>query len=231
MLILRLRVYMLSKQIKFSASIMCSDLSEVSNHIKIIDKSLDYIHIDIMDGHFVPNYGLSLDFCNKLKKYTTLPFDYHLMVEEPHKIIPKLNLSSNDIVSIHYESTYHIQKVINELKNYKSKLFIALKPKTPFIILDPILKYIDGINFLTVNPGFAGQKILEVSVENFKKLISYLKCKNVAYLEIEVDGNMSIENIKLFKDLGANIFVLGSSSIFQRNDMRNAIAIMKDEII
>lgn len=187
-------------------------------------------HIDIIDEHFVNNYGLSLDFCNTLKRSTTLPFDYHLMVEEPHKIIPKLNLSSNDNVSIHYESTYHIQKVISQLKDYQSKLFIALKPKTPFIVLDPILRHIDGINFLTVNPGFAGSKMLDISYENFKNLMSYLKGKNAEHLEIEVDGNMSIENIKLYKDLGANIFVLGTSSIFGRKDMKEAIKTMMVEL-
>lgn len=209
---------------------MCSNFLEINNHIENINNFLDYIHIDIMDGHFVDNYGLSLDFCNKLKECTTLPFDYHLMVEEPHKIIPKLKLSNNDIVSIHYESIYHIQKVISLLKDYKSKIFIALKPKTPFTILEPILKHIDGINFLTVNPGFAGQKMLDVSIEKCKKLIAYLNAKKAYHLEIEVDGNMSIENIKLFKDLGANIFVLGTSSIFGQKDMQDSIKTMMIEL-
>lgn len=210
---------------------MCSNFLEIHHHIENINNFLDYIHIDIMDGHFVDNYGLSLDFVNKLKANTTLPFDYHLMVEEPHKIIPKLNLSSKDNVSIHYESTYHIQKVIGLLKNYKSKIFIALKPQTPFIILEPILKHIDGINFLTVNPGFAGGKMLDTSYEKFKNLIAYLNAKKAEHLELEIDGAMSIENIKLFKNLGANIFVLGTSSIFGQKDMKNAIKMIKDEIL
>ena len=216
--------FMCDKTIKFSASIMCSDLSKISNDIKIINKYLDYIHIDIMDGHFVPNLGLSLDFCRSLRKSTNLPLDFHLMVEEPHKIIPKLDLTSNDIVSIHYESTYHINKVINQLKNYQTKIFIALKPQTPFIILEPILQYIDGINFLTINPGFAGQKMLNISLENFKNLIIYLCDKKAEHLEIAVDGNMNAENIKLFKDLGANIFILGTSSIFGKHNIKDAIS-------
>lgn len=215
---------MQSKIYKLSASLMCADPYKLQNDLTILkNENIDYFHLDIMDGHFVPNYGLSLDFCNKLRKNTKIPFDYHLMIEAPHKLIPKLNLQKNDIVSVHYESTYYIKKVIQQIKRYEAKLFIAIKPKTPIIILDSIIEYIDGINFLTVNPGFAGQKILKASYEKAQNLVKYLDKNNIKDIEIEVDGNMDFDNIRIFKKVGANIFVTGTSSIFNGKDMKNEI--------
>ncbi len=213
----------LNKKCKISASLMCADPYLFQESLKTLQEGgIDYLHMDVMDGHFVQNYGLSIDFCNKIRQHTDLPFDFHLMVEEPQKIIPRLNLMENDIVSIHYESTYYIKETLDLFKQYKSKLFVALRPETPIIILDTILNYIDGVNFLTVNPGFAGQKMVAGTVQKARKLIQYLKKSGKATLDFEVDGNMSYENIVLFKDIGANIFVLGTSSVFN-DDMKNSI--------
>ncbi len=223
---------MQNKACKISASLMCVDPYKMQSDLDILkNENIDYFHIDIMDGHFVPNYGLSLDFCKKLRRDSKIPFDYHLMIEEPHKLIPKLDLRENDIVSIHYESTYYIQEVIKQIKKSKAKLFIAIKPTTPIIILDKIIGYIDGVNFLTVNPGFAGQQILDISYKKAEKLIEYLDSKQTDSIEIEVDGNMDLKNIKIFKELGANIFVAGTSSIFGKNDIKNEIGKIKDIII
>lgn len=217
---------------KISASLMCADPYRLQSDLNVLDnENIDFFHIDIMDGHFVPNYGLGLDFCKKLRKKTKIPFDYHLMIEEPHKLIPKLDLQENDIVSIHYESTYYITEVIKLIKESKAKLFIAIKPTTPIIILDQIIEYIDGVNFLTVNPGFAGQQILDISYKKAEKLIEYLNSKRIDSIEIEVDGNMDLKNIKIFKELGANIFVAGTSSLFGKNNIKNEIEKIKNIIV
>lgn len=213
----------LNKKCKISASLMCADpyLFQESL-ITLQDEGVDYLHMDVMDGHFVQNYGLSIDFCKKIRQHTNIPFDFHLMVEEPQKLIPRLELQENDIVSIHYESTYYIKETIKLLKHYKSKLFVALRPETPIIILDTILDYIDGVNFLTVNPGFAGQKLVPSTIQKARNLIPYLKERGKETIDFEADGNMSYENIALFKEIGANIFVLGTSSVFN-DDMKNSI--------
>lgn len=202
---------------------MCADPYLFQESLKTLqDGGIDYLHMDVMDGHFVQNYGLSIDFCKKIRQHTDLPFDFHLMVEEPQKIITKLELRESDIVSIHYESTYYIKETLDMLKQYKSKLFVALRPETPIIILDTILDYIDGINFLTVNPGFAGQKMVAGTAQKARNLIPYLKERGKEALDFEVDGNMNYENIALFKEIGANIFVLGTSSVFN-DDMKNSL--------
>ncbi|MBR4375916.1 MAG: ribulose-phosphate 3-epimerase [Spirochaetia bacterium] len=213
----------MNRKCKISASLMCADPYLFQESLKTLqDAGIDYLHMDVMDGHFVQNYGISIDFCKKIRQHTNIPFDFHLMVEEPQKLIPGLELRENDIVSIHYESTYYIKETLDMLKQYKSKLFVALRPETPIIILDTILDYIDGVNFLTVNPGFAGQKMVTGTARKAQNLIPYLKARGKENLDFEVDGNMSYENIALFKEIGANIFVLGTSSVFN-DDMKNSL--------
>lgn len=213
----------LTRKCKISASLMCADPYLFQESLKTLqDAGIDYLHMDVMDGHFVQNYGLSIDFCKKIRQHTDIPFDFHLMVEEPQKLIPRLELQDGDIISIHYESTYYIKETLDLLKQYKAKLFVALRPETPIIILDTILDYIDGVNFLTVNPGFAGQKMVASSVQKAQNLIPYLRERKKENIDFEVDGNMSYENIALFKGFGANIFVVGTSSVFN-DDMKNSI--------
>lgn len=205
---------------KISASLMCSDLYNMNEDIKLLEQEkIDYLHIDIMDGHFVKNLGLGIDFIKQLRKYTNIPFDYHLMVENPNKIIPMLGIEENDIISVHFESTYHIQETIDIIKQYKCKLFLAMNPATPILILDTIHPYIDGINFMTVQPGLSGQQIVKSSFNKFKRLIKYLEDIQRDNVILEVDGNMSFENAKLFNNLGANIFVAGTSSIFPNHKL------------
>lgn len=207
---------------KISASLMCADPYEIKKDLKALEaEKVDYLHIDIMDGHFVSNMGISPDWIRMVRKHTNIPIDFHLMVENPNKIISLLELKKGDIVSIHFESTYWLEDTINLLKKYKSYLFIAFNPSTPICILDQISPYIDGINFMTITPGFAGQKMLSSSIEKAKKLVNYLKIKNLEHLILEVDGNMNFENAKIFKDLGANIFVAGTSSIFPKNKLNS----------
>ena len=206
---------------------MCSDLYKMNEDIKILEKEkVDYLHIDIMDGHFVSNLGLGIDFINQLRKHTSIPFDYHLMVENPNKIIQMLNINEKDIISVHFESTYHIQETIYLIKEYNCNLFLALNPATPVLILETIYPYIDGINFMTVTPGLAGQQIVKSSFDKFKRLKQFLKEIKQENMIIEVDGNMNFENAEIFKDMGANIFVAGTSSIFPNHKL-NSDAIAK----
>ena len=211
---------------KISVSIMCADPYNFSKDLEILEEfNVDYLHIDIMDGHFVPNLGLGLDYINKFRKHTNIPFDYHLMIENPDKIIPKLDLREDDLVSIHFESSYRLEETLDIAKERNINLFLAMNPGTPVRILRSAPEWLAGINFMTVNPGFAGQQILPTSYKKMSRLRKYLKELGCPDLTIEVDGNMDLENIEVFKNLGANIFVLGTSSIYKNHQLN------KDEII
>ena len=205
---------------KISASLMCTNPYMLKEDIDVLkEEKIDYLHLDIMDGHFVSNISFGIDFIQSIRKQTSLAFDFHLMVENPLKIIPRLDLKKGDIVSIHFEANYDLDDIIALLKSYQCELFIALNPQTPICILDLVHQHINGINFLTINPGFAGQKILPIAVKKFLYLKDFLRQRNWEHIAIEVDGNMSFANAQRFKEMGADIFVAGTSSIFPNKQL------------
>lgn len=211
-----------------SASMMCSDLTTLKETIEIFEKNnIDYLHIDIMDGEFVPNFGLGVDYIRGLRELTSIPLDIHLMVMKPEYKLSWIGLKNTDIVSIHYESTFQVQRAIDWLKPYGCKCFLAINPATPIYAIEEVLEFIDGINVLMVNPGFAGQKMVKSTVEKVKKIMAFLREKGKENLIVEVDGNITPENGKLLSNLGTSMFVCGSSSVFKgqvkdyENNIRN----------
>lgn len=208
----------MTKQGKISASMMCANPFYLRETLNILEQEhVEYLHQDIMDGKFVPNLGMGLDNIKALRECTNIPFDFHLMVLDPDNIIPLLGLRQNDIVSIHYESTFQVQRTLENARKYGAKVFLAINPATSLYNLEEVVHYIDGINLLTVNPGFAGQKIVQSSFKKAEKLQQFLKEHDRENIEIEVDGNITFENAEKLKKFGANIFVAGTSSIFEKN--------------
>lgn len=200
---------------KISASMMCSNLVNLSETINIFEnKGIEYLHVDVMDGDFVPNYGLGVDYIRGLRDLTDIPLDIHLMVNNPEYKLSFLGLRDTDIVSIHYESTRQLQRAIDNVKKYNAKCFLAINPSTPVYVLEEVLDCIDGINLLMVNPGFAGQKIVPSTLKKSEKLKTFLNSHKSYDLDIEVDGNITCEYAKILKSNGATIFVAGTSSIF-----------------
>ena len=201
---------------RISASMMCLDLINLKDAIKLFEKkNIDYLHIDVMDGEFVPNFGLGVDYIKGLRELTSIPLDLHLMIKNPEYKLQWLGIKNTDIVSVHYESTYQVQRVLDWLKPYGCKMLLALNPATPIYVLEEVLDYIDGINLLMVNPGFAGQKIVSSTLKKAQKLQIYLNEHDKHDLMLEVDGNITPQNGKILKSYGANIFVAGTSSIFK----------------
>ena len=216
-----------------SASMMCADLVALSRIISIFEQeNVDYLHIDVMDGEFVPNFGLGVDYIRGLRGLTNIPLDIHLMVMKPEYKYSWLGLKNTDIVSIHYESTFQVQRAIDWLKPYGCKCFLAINPATPIYAIEEVLDYIDGINVLMVNPGFAGQKIVPSTLNKVRKLIHFLEEKGKKDLIVEVDGNISIENAKILKKYGASMFVCGTASIFKGSvdNYRNNLIDFRDSI-
>ncbi len=208
----------MNKKCKISASLMCADPINLKETINGLEKyGIDYLHIDIMDGKFVPNIGIGSDYIASLKKHTKIPFDYHIMATEPDSIIPLLDINENDLVSIHYESTYQVQRTLDNVKKTGAKTMIAINPATPLYVLEEIIYYIDGVNLLMVNPGFAGQRMVPNCLRKAQKMASFLREHQKEDLIFEVDGNITCENASLLREIGADMFVAGTSSVFKGN--------------
>ena len=203
---------------KIAPSIMCVDFLELRKYIDTFEKNdIDLMHLDIMDGCFVSNYTLGTDFVKAIKKNTKIPLDIHLMIEEPEKKLDWFEFGKGDYVSVHYEATRHLNRAIAGIKERGAKAMVAINPATPLCMLDDLLDDIDAVLVMTVNPGFAGQKLVQSSLRKIKKLRDSLDEKGYTNIEIEVDGNVSFENAELMSKAGANIFVAGSSSVFSKN--------------
>ena len=201
-----------------SASLMCADLLNMEEAIKDLEKAnIDYLHIDIMDGSFVPNITLGFDLINSIKKATDIPLDIHMMVYEPSKFIERMNLSENDIVCVHYESDIHIHRTLELIKNKGCKAGLAINPGTPVESIRNLMDYVDMLLVMTVSPGFAGQKIFKGADRKVTEARKLLTQWGYGDTLIQVDGNISLENGKRMYNSGADIFVLGTSSLFLKD--------------
>lgn len=197
---------------------MCADLTNLISAIKELEAAgIDYLHIDIMDGAFVPNITLGFDLVNAIKKVTDIPLDVHMMVNEPSKFINTMNLSENDILCIHYESEIHIHRALEAIKNKGCKAGLALNPQTPIENVQHLTDYIDMLLVMTVSPGFAGQKMFPGAEKKVTKARALLDEWGYHDTLIEVDGNISLENGRKLSKCGADIFVLGTSALFLKD--------------
>lgn len=204
------------KKGQISASMMCSDLVNLKETIAIFErKGVERLHIDVMDGIFVPNFGLGVDYIRGLRSLTSIPLDLHLMIKEPEYKLRWIGIEPTDIVSIHYESSFQVQRVLDWLAPYGCQRFLAINPATPINALEEVLDYIDGINVLMVNPGFAGQKIVPSTMKKAAKVADLLRREGRQDITMEVDGNITPENARRLRAVGASIFVAGTSSIFR----------------
>lgn len=203
----------MKKQI--SPSMMCADFMNLKETLAVFEETgIEYLHIDIMDGHFVSNFTLGPDFCRVLRAHTEIPLDIHLMVERPEEKLDWFALREGDFVSVHYESTPHIQRALRRIREKGAKAMLALNPATPLSVLDWLLPDLDGVLVMTVNPGFAGQRLIEQCLDKISALRAYLRERGYEGIAIEADGNVSFENARKMSDAGADIFVAGTSSVF-----------------
>lgn len=203
---------------KLSASLMCADLMNLQKSVDELKKAgIDYLHIDIMDGSFVPNITLGFDLINAIKAVTDIPLDIHMMVNEPSKFFDMMKLDENDIICVHYESDIHIHRVLSQIKAKGCKAGLALNPQTPLESVKYLTDYIDMLLVMTVSPGFAGQKLFAAAERKVAEARKLLDDAGLADMPIEVDGNISIENGRKLSKSGADIFVLGTSSLFLKD--------------
>jgi len=200
-------------------SMMCVDIMRLCEHLDLFEKiGVDALHIDVMDGHFVPNMQLGVDYCRYLARATDLPLDYHFMVEEPEKIIPWFPIRPGDLVSLHVEGTSHVCRALDAVAKTGAVPMIALNPGTPLTALDEVLDMIGGVLLMTVNPGYAGQDVIESTIDKIARLHTMLEQKGRTDIGIEVDGQVG-KNFARMLAAGADLFVLGSSRYLDTDDL------------
>ena len=200
-----------------SPSLMCADFLHLGEELKVLEQhGIEYLHIDIMDGSFVSNYTLGTDFVKKIKASCSIPLDLHLMIKEPEKKLSWFDFGEGDFVSIHWEACRHVQAALAAIRGRGAKAMLALNPATPLSVLDEVLPDLDGVLVMTVNPGFAGQRLIPQTLDKIRRLRALLDQRGYENVEIECDGNVSFENAGKMSDAGANIFVTGTSGIYAK---------------
>ena len=205
------------KKIKISPSILSADFSNLRNEIKRLQTGgADLIHVDVMDGHFVPNLTIGPPVIRALRKYTKVPFDVHLMISPVHKYIEDYAQAGADIITIHPEATKNLRDSIKLIKKLKKKVGLSLNPNTKINVIKKYLKSIDLVLIMSVYPGFGGQKFIVKTLEKIKELSNIKKQKRLKF-DIEVDGGINFENAKDVIKAGANVLVSGTT-IFKNNN-------------
>ncbi len=218
------------KKIKISPSILSADFSQLGKEIKRLEEGgADMIHVDVMDGHFVPNLTIGPPVIKALKLNSSILFDVHLMISPVHKYIEAYSDAGADIITIHPEATDNLESSISKIKSLKKKVGISLNPQTKIDIILNVLDQIDLILIMSVNPGFGGQKFMPEVLDKIKKLRDIQIKKNLNF-DIEIDGGINFDNAKIAIKAGANILVSGTT-IFKSNngDVKKNIELLKSK--
>ena len=194
--------------VKISASILACDLGNLEREIKKVEHMVDFIHIDVMDGHFVPNITFGVPILSTVRRITDIPIDVHLMITNPEDFVDIFIEEGADIISVHFETTFHLHRLIHRIKDKGVKAFVALNPHTPPEILSEVVTDIDGVLIMSVNPGFSGQRFIARSIEKIRKVHNMSRDMGVD-LEIMVDGGVNEQNAEILIKNGATILVMG----------------------
>ncbi len=214
---------------KISPSILSADFLRLGEEVQALEKAgADYIHVDIMDGHFVPNLTIGPPVLKALRRITSLPLDVHLMIENPDQYLAAFAEAGAAILTVHVEAVVHLHRTLSEIRALGAKAGVSLNPATPVCLIEPALEYADLVLVMTVNPGFGGQEFIpEVlpKIGQIRRLID----KNRQPVELEVDGGIKTENIGSIAAAGADVFVSGSG-IFKKPDYQKTISEMRKEI-
>jgi ribulose-phosphate 3-epimerase len=217
------------KMKKIAPSILSADFTRLGEEIRRVEEGgADYIHVDVMDGHFVPNITIGPLIVEAARKCTELPLDVHLMIENPQRYIGDFIQAGADIISVHVEASRHLNSVIHMIKDSGAKSSVVINPSTPITFLDYVLSDIDMVLVMTVNPGFAGQRFIPAMLDKIKALRTMINQKDLR-VEIEIDGGIKLDNIVEVARAGGDVFVSGSG-IYGTKDYQETIKKMKAAI-
>ena len=215
---------------KIAPSILSSDFSRLGDEVKAVEQAgADYIHIDVMDGHFVPNITIGPLIVEAVKKVTKLPLDVHLMISDPDQFVEDFAHAGSDMISVHAEAVNHLHRSIQLIRKAGAGPGVSLNPATPLQMIEYILDDVDMVLIMSVNPGFGGQKFIPEVVPKIKRLKEMIKKRGLK-VEIEVDGGINPDTIEMVSAAGANIFVAGSA-IFHSESYAETIRIMKERMV
>ncbi|MEK7803626.1 MAG: ribulose-phosphate 3-epimerase [Deltaproteobacteria bacterium] len=214
---------------KIAPSILSADFTKLAKEIRAVeDAKADYIHVDVMDGHFVPNITVGPFIVEAARKATRLPLDVHLMIENPDKFIPDFAKAGSDIITVHAEASRHLHRTIQIIKEHGIRAGVSLNPTTPLYYLDHILGDVDLVLLMTVNPGFSGQQFIKSCLPKIGRMRKMLDEGNYK-AELEVDGGIKVSNIGAAAKAGADVFVAGSA-VFGSDNYKKTIAAMRQEM-
>ena len=204
------------KNIKIAPSMMCADFIHLGRDLDIFaERGIEYLHIDIMDGHYVPNFTLGPDYCRALSAYSSIPLDVHLMIEPVDFFIPRFAAFPDTLITFHPEAVYHPLRSLQLIRDQGARAGIAIDPATPLGTVRHLRPYIDVLCIMTVNPGYSGQALIPGMIDKIREASAY--CRESGYdILIEADGNVSWENIPLMLEAGADILVAGTSSLYDK---------------
>ncbi len=224
-------------KVKLAPSLICVDWGHAARDLEILEKGgVDYLHVDIMDGSFVPNLTLGPEIMQAARKYTNLPMDTHMMVVEPTRHIERFVEAGSDILVLHAEACTHLDRALRRIRDLGARPGVALNPATPLSAIEWVLEEVDLVLVMTVNPGFVGQKLVPYTLRKIEALREMLEKRGLSP-ELEVDGNVSDENIPKMISAGADVLVLGTSGLFKQGipladslaDLKKRIASLAEE--
>ncbi len=214
------------------ASMMCADIFDMKNTLELLEKAkVEALHIDIMDGSFVPNFQLGTDFIKQLRSHSNIPMDVHLMITEPDKKLGFFDIREGDLVSVHAESTPNACRAIKNIASLGARPILALNPATPICFAENLLDDIFALLIMTVNPGYSGQALIPACINKISAARQFLDSRGYENIRIQVDGNVSFDTAPVLRSAGADLFVAGSSSIFRKDmDILSAAALLREKI-
>ena len=214
---------------KIAPSILSADFSKLGEEIEAVEAAgADYIHIDVMDGHFVPNITVGPMIVKAARKVTDLPLDVHLMIENPERYIDDFVAAGSDVIAVHVETVIHLHRLLGVIRDAGIKAGAALNPATPLSSIQHVLNNLDMVILMTVNPGFGGQSFIPEVLPKIEELKRIIEQKGIE-VDIEVDGGTNVENISQVARAGANVFVAGNA-VFGSQDYAETIALMRENI-
>lgn len=213
--------------VKIAPSILSANFAKLGEEILDVERGgADWIHIDVMDGHFVPNITIGPLIVEAVRPVTNLTLDVHLMIENPDQYIPQFVKAGADIITVHQEACRHLHRTIHLIKEQGAKAGVVLNPATPLVTIESVLQDLDMVLLMTVNPGFGGQKFIHSVLPKVKELRQMLDQRGLSHVEIEIDGGVNEETARLCEEAGATVLVAGSA-VFNQADRAQAIAAIR----